>query len=626
MKKFFTFLLVLTCSYMSFAQFSEDFEGDISSWDLDPVWLQGTSSELSSQYFPIPENTKFICVNDDAVGQGVASNGMAVSPTITVPNSPNATLTFDYFFVNLDEAGADETAKVYISTDGGSNFEEIIDLGAISDLSNPLFEASAFSLADYADQDIVIAFEYTDGDGWNYGFCVDNVLVSAPLSDNITLNSASINSFSELNTDNDITFAVFNSGANAITSFTMEWTDGVSTYSEDVTGVNIAPFTGNTYVHSVPANYSTTGLRYIDCSITSVNGLDDTDNSDNELNLSIGVLDEFGQKKVLFEEGTGTWCPFCPRGAVVMDYMSETYPNEFVGVAVHVGDIMQIGAYNPITALFPGYPGAVVDRAITQASVTQPLFDDYMAERIAVRPAADVSGTAVVQNSEISIDVTSKFYIDLDNGANMRVLVILTEDGVTGTTSDYDQANAWANNSNGPMGGYENLPNPVPASQMVYDHVARAIPTSYDGIEGSIPNNITKGEEYTYSLTYQVPASFNAENMHAVVAIVDTRTDELINVNSTPVVLSSTNELANKVDMKVFPNPTVSDLTVTFEAEGDYQVFITNIAGKVVAQQNFNGISGKQEANFEVSNLAAGSYVLTVAGENQSSSKTVIIK
>ena len=61
--------------------------------------------------------------------------------------------------------------------------------------------------------------------------------------------------------------------------------------------------------------------------------------------------------------------------------------------------------------------------------------------------------------------------------------------------------------------------------------------------------------------------------MHAVVAIVNTTTNELVNVNSAPVVISSTNELVNAVDMKVFPNPTVSDLTVTFEAEGDYQVF-----------------------------------------------------
>ena len=89
--------------------------------------------------------------------------------------------------------------------------------------------------------------------------------------------------------------------------------------------------------------------------------------------------------------------------------------------------------------------------------------------------------------------------------------MILTEDGVTGTSSDYAQANAYANNANGPMGGYENLPNPVPASQMVYDHVGRAIPTGYDGVAGSIPANVVSNEVNVYNVEYAVPAAYVAE-------------------------------------------------------------------------------------------------------------------
>ena len=205
----------------------------------------------------------------------------------------------------------------------------------------------------------------------------------APLADNATLVSASIAPFSPLNTDNDITFEVFNNGLNAINSMTIEWTDGTNTNSEELTGLNIAPFTGITVSHPVAANYATTGEKTIDCAITSVNGVADADDSDNEfLGLTIDVLSQLGTKRVLIEEGTGTWCPWCPRGAVAMDYMFETYPDEFVGVAVHVGDVMQIADYDPITGLFGGYPGAVIDRSITGASVSQSLFVGYLEDRL----------------------------------------------------------------------------------------------------------------------------------------------------------------------------------------------------------------------------------------------------
>jgi hypothetical protein len=610
---------------MSYAQFSEDFEGDLSTWTLDSPWVQGTSADLSSDFLDFPDYTTFLAVNDDAAGTGVSSNGMAILPAISIPNSDGVYLLFDYWFRDGDYNGADETAKVLISTDGGSNFVELVNLGAVSSLD--VFDSYSLSLADYAGQEVNIAFEYQDGDEWNFGFAIDNVSVFELLPENVTLVSASVANYALLNTDTDITFELFNKGLNNVNSVTLEWTDGTNTYTEEVTGLNVPSLESVTLTHPVPANYASSGLNTIDCSVTLVNGVADNDESDNEyLGLTLELLSQFGTKRVLFEEGTGTWCPWCPRGAVAMDYMFETYPDQFVGVAVHVGDIMQIGDYDPITNLFGGYPGAVIDRSITGASVSQGLFVDYLEDRLTVPAIADISASAVVQDNNISVEVSSVFYKDLDNGSDYRVLVILTEDGVTGTTSDYAQANAYAGGGNGAMGGYENLPNPVPAAQMVYDHVGRAIPTGYNGVAGSIPANVVSGEANVYNVSYAVPAAYVAENMHAVVAIVNTTTNELVNVNSTSVVISSTNELVNAVDMKVFPNPTVSDLSVTFDAEGDYQVFITNLSGKVVAQQNFTGISGKQAVNFDVSNLASGSYVLTIAGENQASSKTVIIK
>ena len=132
MKNLFTLLLIFTCSFMSFAQFAEDFEGDLSTWTIDAAWTQGSAEDLSSTYFAIPGSSSVLAVNDDVVGNGVDLSGMAITPAFTVPNSADAKLVFNYYFVDGDY-GADETAKVFISTDGGTNFIEILDLAAFAD-------------------------------------------------------------------------------------------------------------------------------------------------------------------------------------------------------------------------------------------------------------------------------------------------------------------------------------------------------------------------------------------------------------------------------------------------------------------------------------------------------------
>ena len=98
----------MVASLTAIAQFTEDFEGDISgTWMLDAAWVQGSSAEISSQYFNPPETSKFISVNDDGVGSGVNLSGLAISPAILVPADKNA-VTFQYYFINGDYQGADE--------------------------------------------------------------------------------------------------------------------------------------------------------------------------------------------------------------------------------------------------------------------------------------------------------------------------------------------------------------------------------------------------------------------------------------------------------------------------------------------------------------------------------------
>ena len=64
----------------------------------------------------------------------------------------------------------------------------------------------------------------------------------------------------------------------------------------------------------------------------------------------------------LMEEYTGLWCGWCPRGFVAMELMSEEYPDDFVCVSYHSGDVLE---YIPNFPNEPdGFPSSFMNRAV----------------------------------------------------------------------------------------------------------------------------------------------------------------------------------------------------------------------------------------------------------------------
>ncbi|MFZ9029501.1 MAG: T9SS type A sorting domain-containing protein, partial [Crocinitomicaceae bacterium] len=79
--------------------------------------------------------------------------------------------------------------------------------------------------------------------------------------------------------------------------------------------------------------------------------------------------------------------------------------------------------------------------------------------------------------------------------------------------------------------------------------------------------------------------------------------------------------------VKVFPNPANEVLNVTFDANNtDYTVELTDLQGRTVATQSFNGVSGVQTVNFSVADVATGSYIVTISNDAVSHTENVVIK
>lgn len=217
--------------------------------------------------------------------------------------------------------------------------------------------------------------------------------------------------------------------------------------------------------------------------------------------LSINVLT--AQKNVLIEESTGTWCQYCPSGIYYIDSLVTMYDN-VIAVAIHTNDVMAVEEYFNAGGFIMA-PEANIGRRYQNKSTDQ--WFNFVQQEMAVQPKSTV--TVENQFNESTRLLTSTITIDaIENiEGNYKIGAIITEDAVTGPAPQYNQANQYSNNYF-PMGGFENLPNPVPANRMAFDHVARQLLGGYNG-ETGMPSTLAAGQSYTHTFTYTVPENFD---------------------------------------------------------------------------------------------------------------------
>ena len=179
MKKLFTFLtLFIFALNISDAQiFSEDFEAGalpdgwtIESNATDGGWLFG--SDLGGGSFPIPTHTKYAGTNDDACNCNKANENL-ITNSFDLPAEGIVYLSLEYFFVDGDYQGANETAKVMVSIDSGNSWTQLVNLSGVNE-----WTSVSLSLEDFLGETVMLSFRYDDGGGWNYGYAVDDVVVN----------------------------------------------------------------------------------------------------------------------------------------------------------------------------------------------------------------------------------------------------------------------------------------------------------------------------------------------------------------------------------------------------------------------------------------------------------------
>ena len=430
---------------------------------------------------------------------------------------------------------------------------------------------------------------------------------------------------------------IVNAGQTAINSFDVNLNYGGTNFPQSVSGVNIAS-TSN-YAVTLAGLSLVAGNQPVIATISNVNGGTDDISSDDTLISSINPIVPATGKMVVSEEGTGTWCQWCPRGAVFMDQFNTKYSEFWAGIAVHNGDPMTVTDYDAaFGGLIAGYPSALVDRGtdVDPSGMTPDFFD-----RLQTPPVAVLTNGATWNSTtrELNVSVTADFALAANN--NYKLACVLTEDGVTGAGSGYNQSNAYAGGGNGAMGGFESLSNPVPAAQMVYDHVARAIAPSFGGYANSFPATVAVGDQHTINFSFVLPATWDENQIH-IIGMILAPNGRIDNAGKATIAEAVNNgfqsgsnaglyePLASQLDemVKIYPNPASTNATVSINliSESTIELNLLDATGKIISTKNYGNLSGAWDLNLNTSMLNSGIYLIQLEINGTKVTKRLIIE
>lgn len=286
---------------------------------------------------------------------------------------------------------------------------------------------------------------------------------------------------------------------------------------------------------------SEAGSREVNVVVTKLNGNDNEDAAPGTT-FSMAYLSEYPKHKPLMEEYTGTWCQYCPRGMAGMEGMNKLYGDDFVGVAFHNGDPMQV------TALYPNdvnsFPNGYLDRVLNvnpfsgTSGGSLGIKDDWKRRQNIIAPASIELKAVWADEAQTKLEVTSTttFVRDFKNSP-YQLTYILTADGLKGDTNDWWQVNALSGDAEAKKDPYlavfANQSSPI--KNIEYNDVAIQLSNSRAlAMEGTLPGSVEGGKGYEHKYVFDVTENALVQDktkLRPVVVLIDTTTGEAVNAD-----------------------------------------------------------------------------------------------
>jgi thiol-disulfide isomerase/thioredoxin len=351
------------------------------------------------------------------------------------------------------------------------------------------------------------------------------------------------------------------------------------------------------------------------------------------ISLFLTAANTFAQpdKYVVIEEKTGTWCGYCPSGAVAMHNLEES-EDKFIGIAIHNGDPMANSYYDSQSTSLPdfsGYPYAAADRVVgAHAASSQSSFNARKSET----PSASVSVEGTVEAGMMTIKVTVEFFQAVSG--DWRIAAVVTENHVTGSGSGYDQSNYYSGDAPGSLEGagldWTVEENPVPAEKMIYDHVARLIADDqYGGVEGSLPLECANGSIHDYTFVVPIDPSWSPANLNVIGMLIEP-SGAINNAGKSNAqgVASTLDIEKNNFKLSAYPNPSsdLINLKLELDESANVTIEVVDILGAVVSVIETQNLSAGTALNIiDVSNLSEGVYFIKTTVNSKIELKRIVV-
>ncbi len=280
--------------------------------------------------------------------------------------------------------------------------------------------------------------------------------------------------------------------------------------------------------------------------VTEVNGKPNS--ADASGNARLEIFSRLPLKTPLMEEYTGTGCGWCPRGAIGIEKMAELYGDRFVAVTYHCDDIMSIFDSDSYPSPAPAQPVAWMDRVRS----TDPYLGDntnqsarFGIDKIWDEMAARFTPADVTlkcdwtDDTHTAIEATAEVnFVKRYEEADFRMVYILLEDGLSGSTPQWMQGNYYSGQTDKWPEEFDFLVNaPQYIVGYVYNDVA-IWSTDPAGIAGSLPALIEADSSYSHSMTLNLEEALNltgeslvqdASKISVVAAMIDANSGEILN-------------------------------------------------------------------------------------------------
>lgn len=632
-----TSALALTLGLSAQTYFSEDFTnglGQFTATDQDGDGRTWESYDYNTGNGEGPVAVSESWYNNSGTGVALTPDNWLISNAIDL-TSATGSINLEWKVLAQDQGFVNDYYSVYVSTGNQqSDFTASTTSWSGTVGASSGYMARALDVTAYSGQTIYIAFRHYNCND-QFRMNIDDVAIRTIHPDDVELTAITTTAIVQSGNSVNITGTIKNNGANAITAIDITYNDGTGgPVVANITGINVPTNGTYDFTHTTPytvANATTYNLTVE----ASIPGATDGNTANNTLTHTISGLAFIPERAVVIEEGTGTWCGFCPRGAVAMEAMqNDAARDHFIGIAVHSGDPMTVAVYDS-SSNFSGAPSMHINRHMLNAGVsTTSMQSAYDQEVIRVTNCSvgvnitNYDGTTGAWTANVDVNWAA------DVNTDHRVAIVVVEDKVTGTSSGYNQTNYYHGGGQGALSGagvadWTTAGSSVPAANMYYDHVGRELVGGYKGAANSLTIPNTAGSSETYAASGTINAAWDDDHIHLVAMVIDNNTGEIMNAKKSDALAVGIDEANSAVNFfSIYPNPANSNATISFELKqtANVQVSVVNIAGQTVYTESLGRTSGAKMLHLNASDMANGMYFVNLVADGQMITKKLNIQ